>query len=262
MKTADINTLPLIIGFALIIIPIAFSWWFKIGIIKRTLIASFRMGIQLILVGLFLEYLFELNNSLINIAWLMFMILVASVSMIRNSDLKYKVLLFPSFMSLAITTLSIVFFFNIVILNLDNIFDAKYLIAIGGMILGNSLRSNIVGVSSFYKSIKRNENRYLYQLSLGATRLEAILPFFREGFKNAVNPFIAGMATFGIVSIPGMMTGQILGGSSPMLAVKYQITIVIAIFVVTTVSVILTILFTARSSFNGYGVLNKEIFKN
>lgn len=262
MHTVDINTLPLIIGFALILIPIAFSWCFKIGIIKKTLIASFRMGIQLMLIGFFLEFLFELNNSLINIAWLMFMILVASVSMIRNSDLKYKILLFPSFLSLSISTLSVVFFFNIVILRLDNIFDAKYLIAIGGMILGNSLKSNIVGVSHFYKSIKRNENKYLYQLSLGATKTEAILPFFREGFKSAVNPFIAGMATFGIVSIPGMMTGQILGGSSPMLAVKYQITIVTAIFVVTAVSVILTILFTARSSFDAYGVLNKGIFKN
>jgi putative ABC transport system permease protein len=261
MNTVDINTLPLIIGFALILIPLAFFWWLKIGVIKRTLIASVRMGVQLILVGLFLEYLFDLNNSLVNIAWLIFMIFVAAVSMIRNSELKYKVLLLPSFLSLAISTISVVLFFNVVILQLDNMFDAKYFIAIGGMILGNSLRSNIVGVSSFYKSIKRNENRYLYQLSLGATRLEAILPFFREGFRNAVNPFIAGMATFGIVSIPGMMTGQILGGTSPMLAVKYQITIVTAIFVVTTVSVILTILFTARSSFNAFGILNKGIFK-
>ena len=88
-----------------------------------------------------------------------------------------------------------------------------------------------------------------------------MLPFLREGFKSAVNPFIASMATYGIVALPGMMTGQILGGSSPMVAVKYQITIVTAIFVVTAMSVLLTILFTLKASFNGYGTLNKGIFK-
>jgi len=128
--------------------------------------------------------------------------------------------------------------------------------------LGNSLRGNIIGVSSFYKSIKRNERRYLYRLSVGASLYEALKPYFRAGMITSLQPTIATMMTIGIVSLPGMMTGQMLGGASPMVAIKYQIAIMIAIFVSVSMSVALMILFTIKSSFNGYGVLKKGVFKD
>jgi len=261
MGAHDISIFGLIIGYLLLLIPVAIAWWLKIKIIKSTLIASLRMAVQLVLIGLFLEYLFKLNNPLVNISWLLVMIVVASFAMIRTSELKLKNFLLPAFASLSISTLLLLFIFNLVILDLDDIFDAKYLIAIGGMLLGNSLKADIIGATTFYKSIRRNEVRYHYLLGNGATAFEALLPHIREAFKNALDPFIASMATYGIVSLPGMMTGQILGGSSPLLAIKYQITIVAAIFVVTALSVILTILFSLRPSFDAAGMLNKDIFR-
>lgn len=261
MGAIDISYISLLIGFLLIIIPILISYWLKAGIIKSTSIAAVRMGIQLVLIGIFLKYLFDLNNTLVNILWLFVMITVASFAMIKSSDLKINKFLIPTFISLSITTVITVLFFNYVIIGIDNIFEARYLIAIGGMLLGNSLKGNIIGVTNFYKNIKRNENRYHYQLSLGATHFEALLPFIRESYKDALNPFIASMSTYGIVALPGMMTGQLLAGSDPRLAIKYQITIVTAVFFVTSVSTLLTILLTIRNSFSKYGVLNKGIFK-
>jgi putative ABC transport system permease protein len=69
------------------------------------------------------------------------------------------------------------------------------------------------------------------------------------------------MATIGLVSLPGMMTGVILGGADPMTAIKYQIAIMIAIFSGTAITVALAIWLTMKSSFTAYGVLDYQIFK-
>jgi len=154
----------------------------------------------------------------------------------------------------------VVLYFNYFIVHLDFIFDARYMIAIGGMVLGNSLRSNVVGLGDFYQSLNKEEQFYFYRLSLGASRFEAMLPFAKRSFTSALNPTIATMATMGIVSLPGMMTGQILGGSVPLVAIKYQIAIMVAILASTVLSIALSILFTVNYSFNKAGVLNKSIF--
>jgi putative ABC transport system permease protein len=261
METIDISWFSLIIGFLLILIPLLLSSLLKLGLFRSISVAAIRMGIQLLLIGFFLEYLFDMNHPLVNIFWLLIMIIVAAYTVISQSELKPAVFLLPAFLSLALSIILITLFFNSFIICLDDVFEARYLIAIGGMILGNCLKSNIVGITHFYQSIKRNENRYFYLLSLGATQFELIMYFLKDSMKMALNPFIATMATFGIVSLPGMMTGQILGGTDPVVAIKYQIVIATAIFLGTCMSLLLTLLFSYKRSFNPYGVLRKGIFK-
>jgi putative ABC transport system permease protein len=94
---------------------------------------------------------------------------------------------------------------------------------------------------------------------LGATRWEAVRPYFREAVKAAVNPTIASIATMGLVSLPGMMTGQILGGSDPSLAVKYQLAIMICIFTSTTLAAILNLTLSLKIAFNAFNVLKADV---
>ena len=164
-------------------------------------------------------------------------------------------------MSIGIPVLLMLIYFNTLIVSLDNMFDAKYLIAIGGMILGNLLSGNIVGLNNFINNIKKMEKKYLAVLALGADRREALLPYIREGIQASVNPIIASIATIGLVSLPGMMTGQILGGASPVVAVKYQMAIMIAIFVTRILSIFLALFMTIRIGFDKYDMLRKDLFK-
>jgi len=168
--------------------------------------------------------------------------------------------LVPVFLSFSIATFIIIMYLNVVIIRLDYVFDARYLVVLGGMLLGNSLRGNIVGIAAFYKNIKRDSKKFLYVLSLGASLHEALLPYLQQSVQLALKPTLASMATMGIVALPGMMTGVILGGTSPEVAIKYQIMIMIAIVTSTTVSVVLTILMTMRVCFTKYGTLKTEIF--
>jgi putative ABC transport system permease protein len=190
------------------------------------------------------------------------MITVAVFSAVKGSSIKIGKVFIPGFISFSISTFVVVFYLNFFVIPINNVFDARYLIVLGGMLLGNSLRGNIVGISTFYKSIRKDTKNYLYVLSLGASHYEALLPYLRESIQLALKPTLASMATMGIVALPGMMTGVILGGASPEVAIKYQIMIMIAIVVSTITSVILTILMSLRVCFNKYGVLHQDVFIN
>ena len=256
----DLSAFSMCMCVILLLVPLLAVWYFKLGLTKNLIISTLRMAVQLVLIGFFLEYLFKYNNWIVNLVWFLAMINAAVFSVIKNSGLKIKYFARPVFISFVLANFAVVLYFNYFIVNLDFILDAKYMIAIGGMILGNSLRSNVIGLGDFYKSLRKDEQLYFYKLALGATKYEALLPFAKKSFISALSPTIATMATMGIVSLPGMMTGQILGGSVPLVAIKYQIAIMIAILASTVLSISLSILFTVRYSFHKNGVLKKKIF--
>ncbi|KUJ95985.1 MAG: UDP-glucose/iron transport system permease protein [Desulfonauticus sp.] len=261
MANITISYFNLAHSFLLLLIPIGLSLFFKLFLVKDVLYSVVRMSLQLILIGLFLKYLFKLNNTWINILWLAVMIVTAVFSAIKNSPLKWKKVFLPVFFSFFASVFIVVIYLNSFVLDLEKIFDARYLIVLGGMVLGNSMRGNIVGLSSVYEKIRDNQKRYFYLLSLGANVKEAIFPYVQSSVKLALKPTLAAMATMGIVSLPGMMTGTILGGASPELAVKYQIMIMLGILSSTTMSVVLSIVLTFPFCFDSGGLLKRDIFK-
>ncbi|MFO7847393.1 MAG: ABC transporter permease, partial [Balneolaceae bacterium] len=109
---------------------------------------------------------------------------------------------------------------------------------------------------------KENRERFQFFLSCGASRSEALYPFFQTALKKSANPTLASMATIGLVSLPGMMTGQILSGSSPMTAIQYQIMIMLAIFSGTILSVYLAIKLSNRAVFFDNDMLDESILKS
>lgn len=255
MNGEEISYLSILSLLILVIPIIIINYRLSIKINKKILLGIGRMAIQLSLVGLFLQYIFDYNNAYINLLYLLFMIGVASYSTIKTCELQLKVFALPLLGAFVIANFLVVIFFNAFVVDLKNIFDAQYLIPIGGMVLGNSLSGNIIGLNSFYKAIKENKNEYFYVLSLSGSRYEALLPYFKNAILTSVNPTIASIETIGLVSLPGMMTGQILGGSVPLTAIKYQIAIMIAILVTRYFSVILAILFTMYKAFDDFDIL-------
>jgi putative ABC transport system permease protein len=231
--------------------------------INRALgLSALRMCVQLGFVGVYLEFLFEFNLAILNLLYLLIMVSIACHSIVRSSQLSLRLFFIPVFAALVIPFFIVLFFFNTWVVRINDLFDAKYLIPIGGMLLGNCLRSLIVGLDRFYSALKKEENTYLFSLSLINNRTEVLKPWFKECFLAAIQPRLASMATIGLVSLPGMMTGQILGGSLPLVAIKYQIAIMLCIFYTEYFATILCILFSIRVGFNQMGVLNQAIFKD
>jgi putative ABC transport system permease protein len=259
METIDIHWSSLAISFLLLAFPIIISFYLKLKLSKDIGISVVRMSVQLVLIGIFLQYLFKWNNAFVNIGWLMVMIITAVFSAAKNAEIKLSFFLLPALIAFTFSTFFIIFFINLFVLKIPNIFEAKYLVVLSGMLLGNVLRGNIIGINSFYSNLKKDEAYYQYLLSTGATQIEALLPYLRNSMRLALSPTIATMATMGLVALPGMMTGTILGGSSPLVAIKYQIMIMIAIFSCTNISVLGTIYLSLKKSFNEYGILKAEM---
>jgi putative ABC transport system permease protein len=237
------------------------SRYLKLGINKKIIVGMGRMCLQLSFVGLYLEFLFKFNSPWLNGAYLLLMISIACHSILKSSNLKVRMFFKPLFFSLMIPFAIMLFFFNTVVVHIDNLFEAKYLVPVGGMLLGNCLRSIIIGLTNFYSGLKKNDREYLYSLALFNNRTQALKPWFKESLVAAINPTLASMATIGLVSLPGMMTGQILGGSIPLVAIKYQIAIMGCIFYTEYFSVILSILFSLKTGFNAFDVLRTDIFQ-
>lgn len=259
----DISWEQLAFGLLILIIPIAIIWRFKIGLIGKTMIAILRMIVQLLFVGYYLEYLFKYDNPWVNLGWILIMVLAADFETLARSELKRKRgLLISIFIATFLGLLVIDFFFLKFIIRLPDIMEAQYLVPITGMILGNCLRGNIIGINDFYYNLYQHQERYNYFLASGATREEALFPFFGAALKKSISPTLASMATIGLVALPGMMTGQMLGGSSPLIAIKYQIMIMLAIFSGTVLCVYLGILLSQRFAFDKNNNFDKSILKN
>ncbi|MCP4679962.1 MAG: ABC transporter permease [Deltaproteobacteria bacterium] len=260
MGTKDISALSLVLAFATVLAILVVFRITRVRLHKHLLIAVARMSVQLGLVGLYLTVLFELNNPAVNFGYILLMIGVANYSVLRNSGLR-PALFFFTFPALLIAMLSVLGYFIIFVYAPEPLFDARYVIPVGGMLLGNSMNRTIISLERFYSSVRNDSDGYASLVSMGATVREATRPYLTTAYRAGMAPWLASISTMGIVSLPGMMTGQILGGSPPIVAIKYQITIILAILIATELASLLTILFSMRRCFNTFGFLREDIFK-
>jgi putative ABC transport system permease protein len=247
--------------YVLLIIPAAILHYFRIALFKEALIAITRMTIQLVLVGLYLQYVFDLNNPLLTLAWVFVMLVVANTSILGKTGLRRKLFFFRLLGGITISTILVTSWFIIITVQPTPIYDAQYIVPIFGMILGNCMSSNVLSMERFYSGIKKNETEFMTYILLGASLNEAITPYLRDAIKAALAPTITNIATMGIVSLPGMMTGQILGGASPLAAIEYQICIMMCIFVAMVIASTLNIYLSLPLAFDQYKRLKPGIFK-
>lgn len=257
----DISIFKLTLGLLILLIPIVLLLYFRIRILKNMLIAVSRMILQLSLVAVYLEWIFKLNNLWINILWVFMMICVGVFTTIRRVRLNWKLFIIPLFIAALTSVIIIDAFFLGAILQLDYCFDAQYFIPITGMILGNSLNHNIIGLTTYFRELNDKNELYTFLLINTNNHKSSLYPFIKESVMQGLNPLIASMSVIGLISLPGMMTGQILGGNSPSMAIKYQIMMMIAIFAGCTINLLLSIVLANRFVFDKFGRLQTNITK-
>lgn len=260
MGTADIAIFRLVILYSLLLIPIWLLVRLQMGLTRDLLISVIRMTVQLVFVGLYLKYIFQWNSFWVNTLWIAVMTVVANISVLQKAGLTFRRFFWPTLAGISVGTFPVVGVFVLVLVRPEPLYDARYLIPLTGMLLGNCLSGNVLVLERFFSGIRKQESAFLTYLLMGATVREAVQPFLREAASAALAPTIATMMTIGIVSLPGMMTGQILGGSFPIVAIKYQLMIMVGIFISLALSAVLNVLLSLSSAFNAYGMLKDDVF--
>jgi putative ABC transport system permease protein len=252
-KTIDINIWDLLIGFSILVVPLSIFWYYKIKLNKDLLISVFRMVAQLFLVAVYLEWIFEKNNALINTMWVLIMVLTGAATVVKRVGIPWKNFLVPFLISGFVSMAIIDGFFLGLVIKLDYFFDARYFVPVTGMVLGNSLNHNIVGLTSWFDGFSKQKELYYFLLTNSGSRRQAMRPFIQEALIKGLNPLLATMSVMGLISLPGMMTGQILGGAPPAVAIKYQVMIMLAIFTGCTLTLVLSILLSKNKLFDDFG---------
>lgn len=223
------KTIPLFNLFFLII-PLFITWYFYFKWTndkKDILLASFRMLLQLFIVGYLLVYIFEDNHWIIGFFILLVMAIVSAQITIRNVENKsfkhYFLILLSIGTSVQIHLILIIFF----VLDLGTFYEPRYVIPIAGMIFANTMNAISLCIERFEKEISRTNYEQARKIS----------------FKTAMIPQINSLLAVGLVALPGMMTGQILSGIDPLIAVRYQIMIMSMTLSTSGISIIIYFLF-------------------
>ncbi len=238
-------------AYILTIVLFAVLRWRKIPKQKLLVLATLRMSIQLVLIGYLLILVFNQQNpwiTLIIIAIMQVFSIVTILSKFKNeiSDALKKVVM----ITFPIATLLILFYFLFVVVQISPWYNAQYFIPIAGMIVGNSLTGVTLALSQMNTQMKDHHLKVEEALILGATIKEATKPLVDKSFQEAIVPTLNTMLGMGIVFLPGMMTGQILSGVSPLTAIRYQIAIMLGILATVSLSVLLMLMFGIKTYFN------------
>jgi len=217
---------------ALLVLLLAFfSWRLRIGIEQSLLVAAVRTVIQLSLLGLVLQHIFNQTSlALIGIMTLI-MLTVAGYEVMARQSHRFKGWWSMGIgtSSMFLSSFSITLLCLLTIIQVEPWYTPQYLIPLLGMMLGNTMNGIAIALNTLTRMASEQKGAIEAQLMLGHSWQEAILPLRREALKSGLIPIINSMTTAGIVSLPGMMTGQILAGSAPGEAARYQILIMFLI---------------------------------
>lgn len=249
------------VSLVLVAFCLALIKWWRVGLEKTILIGTVRTFVQLSIMGYVLTWFFGQEHWLFMIGLILAMILIASFEGYRRQEVKV-----PGYFSIVVFSMSLTV---VLILGtiLGFILDVKpwympyAMIPIAGMIIGNGLNSLTLTTNRLVSELHHREDEIELFLSLGAPPRAAVEEAMRESVKAALIPNINALMMVGLVQIPGVMTGQILAGVDPLIAVKYQIMIMYMWITTSTMANVLTQALVIRKFFTSQQQLKREMLR-
>lgn len=245
-----------LVDIAISIVPVCLLavviYFQRLRLTRSLLVSVFRLVLQLSLVGLVLRFIFAESNPWLIAGISMIMLGVASYEIMARQKYRMKGLgsLKVGSVTLMISSFALTLFGLTVVIRPEPWYIPQYAIPLFGMVLSNTMTGISVGMDRLTTSVMQNRQIVEQRLMLGETIWESMRGFIQDSLRSGMIPVINAMATAGVVSLPGMMTGQILAGAPPTEAVKYQIMIWVLIAAGTGFGMITAIYLTASNLFD------------
>ena len=230
----------------LLLVPAAISVALRLGLARRLGLAGLRTVLQLAFIGLVLEWVFALDRWYYVVPVLLVMLVAAARAAVERSERRYAGAYLAAFGALVLATGSVTFAATELILGVEVWYEPRYVIPLLGMLLGNGLTGISLSMDRLLGGLVERRAAVEARLALGAPLWIAIRPWIADAVRTGLVPIINSMMVVGLVSLPGMMTGQILAGADPADAVSYQILIMFMIAGATALGTIGLCLLTYR----------------
>lgn len=221
----QLSWLELAFGAGLVLVAIVIARWQRTGLGRGFVVGGVRTVLQLVLVGYVLVYIFALDRWYLVVAALLLMLAIAAKTAAdrQQSDRTrlLKITAFALFVGSGLTLLYV----GAVVVRVEPWYNPRYLIPLFGMIVGNAMNAAALAAERLAGEVQARRAEIESYLALGASSITASQDAVRTALRAALIPTINSLMVVGIVSLPGMMTGQILAGTSPITAVRYQIVV-------------------------------------
>ena len=249
-STVDLSLWQLAAASIYVVVTLLLVRWLGIPRERQIMSATLRMTVQLFIAGYLLTWVFDHPHFLTVVGILALMLTFAVINSIRRINEHVPVPLRKVMaVSLVLGAVSSLGFFLLVIVQHGAWDNPRYVIPIAGMIVGNSMTGVALGASRLIQGMQDRRPLIEAALMLGATPRISTRKVVQQAFDAAILPTVNTMVGIGIVSLPGMMTGQILAGQDPQVAIRYQIAIMVGIMAAVAISVVILVEWGYRSFF-------------
>ena len=249
MNVIDVEPLQLAYCFLFILIAGAGSIALRLGLERDLLIGTVRTFAQLAILGYVLKFIFELDNAGLILLLFSFMVFWAAHAIRGRVEEQAVSIFIPTFISMVSSYTLVTLLVTSVIVQVKPWYTPQYFIPLGGMIIGNSMNAITISLDRLFSDLRKQRDEVELALCLGATYQEATGTILRNTIRAGMIPSINSMMTVGLVSIPGMMTGQILAGSDPVIAIKYQIIVMLMLVASTAIGSVIVVHVIRRRCF-------------
>ncbi len=255
MALINLSAYQLVFGLIFILAAGFSSIALNLGLHRDIFWGTVRMISQLVLMGYILKYVFQLNSP-----WLVLLVftvmIVFAANIIKGRVKENKIAYYtPTLVSMFLSYMVVTYLVTAVVINVDPWYHPRYFIPLGGMVVGNSMNAIAISLERLFSQLRDKVAVVETYLSLGADYREASAAITREAIAAGMIPAVNSLMGMGIVFLPGMMTGQILAGADPILAIKYQLVIMMMIVGATAMGSILVTLLVRRRCFSADGRL-------
>jgi len=248
----DIGAPSLVLAAAMIALAAALSAWQELGLTRTIVIGGLRATLQLLIVAQLLQWIFLSNRAYVVLATLLVMVLVAgftAVGRIKEARARRRIVALISTVSILLGSGATLAYVDLCIIPISPWYDARYLIPLFGMIVANAMNAAALAAERLRSEIVAQEAEIEARLALGASSAQACASAVRKALAAAMIPAVNALTVVGIVSLPGMMTGQILAGADPTLAVRYQIIVVFMLTCASALTATLLVFWYRRQFF-------------
>lgn len=256
------NVAPDWVGLACTAVPVAGAMLIlavrRLGQVRPLLVGLVRLVVQLLLLGVVLDWLFTTRSPAIVGAIALVMLLASAQTVGSRLSGGGWPLRLEAFAAMAVGMVVVMAVSLRLGLRVDPWYQPRVVIPLLGMILGNSVTGVALAAERLESDLRAERDRVELRLALGATSRQAALPALRAAVRAALTPAINNMMIAGIVTIPGMMTGQLLADAPVQDAIRYQILIYLGITATIAISTLILLAFRLRSYFTPWAQLRIE----
>jgi putative ABC transport system permease protein len=243
----------------LMVLAISLSAWQRLGLERSLLVATVRTTLQLLMVGYILWFVFDWKHPLAVLAVIGVMLTIATLETRNRLGVTIPQgtwLMGGSMLTSLVLTLT---YTTVLVIQPAHWFEPQYLIPLAGIVLGNVMNGAAISGERFLQTLQSHRQEIETHLCLGATPPQAIASYRNAAIRAGLIPTLNAMMVVGVVTLPGIITGQLLSGVNPLDAASYQMLIMFMLAFSTLVTTVLVVQGLARQCFTAAAQLTLPI---